>query len=158
MATPVPTDTSRSILFSTVTTPVTRLAIASARVCAVASATVPASVTTPKSALTVTSARLGTSAKMPEMRSAMRWSALLACVVSIAGAAVSCVGVGEDCGISEAGGAGDAAISSRQARTKRIRRMTCVLAHLAGKSLARHRTRGGRKQEAAPRALRTAAA
>ena len=74
---------SRSSPFSTVTTPATRLAIASARAMSSGLGTVPASETTPSCTSTSTAAKAGNSAKMPSIRSAMRRSSPASCVAAI---------------------------------------------------------------------------
>ena len=76
-------DRSRSSPFSTVTTPVTRFTMASARAISPGLGTVPVSETTPSLTATSTAAKAGSSANMPEIRSAMRSSSPASCVAAM---------------------------------------------------------------------------
>ena len=88
-------ERSRSRSFSTVTTPETRPAIASARAMSSWSGTTPVSETTPCFTSTLISASAGSSAKIPSIRPAMRASAPASCVSAI-------------CWAGDSGGAGSA--------------------------------------------------
>ena len=88
-ALPADSDRSRSSPFSTVTTPDTRLAMASARVTSSGLGTVPDSETTPSRTMMSTPRKAGSSEKMPEIRSAIRSSSPASRV-----AAIACSGVG----------------------------------------------------------------